>query len=152
MKKAPLAQLKEEFKDKAGLVAAVKKLAKDELFSDRLNEDKGLDHVSNRKLLHLHQVLTDVSAKFGGRSALIDAVLTLERRGKDEGFRSRLERFPTTRLWDMYRSAERRRSVSAAAAAAKAEGAPKKTRAKPAEPAAEKASGKKPAARKSAKG
>lgn len=116
MKKAPLAQVQDQFKDKAGLIDAVKKLAKGELFTDRSNEDKGLDHVSNKKLLRLHAVLSSVQEKFGSRDALIDGILTAEKRSKDTGMRSRLEAYPTPRLWDLYRSVEKRNKVAAAPA------------------------------------
>ena len=144
MKKAPLAQVQDQFKDKAGLIDAVKKLAKGELFTDRANESKGLDHVSNRKLLRLHAVLSSVQEKFGSRDKLIEGILGAAKRDKDAGLRTRLERYPTPRLWDMFRSAEKRNKV----AAAPAEGAPKKKKAAPAAKAAKPAA-KKPAARKS---
>ena len=58
MKKAPLERVKQQFKDKAGLVEAVKGLAKGDLWLDRANEDGGLGLVSNAKLLRLHEILT----------------------------------------------------------------------------------------------
>jgi len=103
MKASPLAEVKDRFGSKDDLVAAVRELASDDLFIDRVNEDKGLERVSNRKLLHLHSVLTDVKEKFGSRDALIKAICEAEKR-TDEGYRDRLERWPTPRLWDFYRS------------------------------------------------
>ena len=108
MKKAPFARVTEKFKDKAALVKAVKALATDELFAGRLNENKGFDRVSNAKLLRLHEVLTQVKDQLGSRKALIDAVAKLEKREKDDGYRTRLERFSTPRLWDAYQSAKKR--------------------------------------------
>lgn len=102
MKKSPLKIVAERFDNKEGLVAAVRELATDDLWLDRVNEDMGLEHVSNRKLLHLHGVLSAVKDQFGGRSGLIDEILRLEKREKDEGFRARLEGWPTPRLWDAY--------------------------------------------------
>ena len=127
MKKSPFALVKEQFNDKAGLVEAVRKLATDDMFTARVNEDKGLDHVSNKKLLRLHAVLSAVQSKFGSRAGLIDEVIKLANRGKDDGYRARLERFPTPRLFDMYSSAARR---SGAKAPAEAGAAPKKAPAK----------------------
>ena len=92
-----------QFDDKAGLVAAVKKLAKGDLWVDRLNEDKGLEHVSNQKLLRLHDVLTTVKSEFGSREKLIDQLLAAENRSKDEDYRKRFEAWPTPRLLDSYR-------------------------------------------------
>ena len=107
MTASPHAQVTERFGDKASLIEAVRALTDDDdLFIDRLNEDKGLERVSNRKLLHLHAVLTEVKETFGSRAKLIDAILEREKRSKDEGYRGRLERFPTPRLLDQYRHAK----------------------------------------------
>lgn len=67
MQKSPVQTVKERFKDKQGLVKAVKALATSELWIDRVNGDKGLDRVSNRKLLHLHEILSQVKQDFGTR-------------------------------------------------------------------------------------
>ena len=119
MKKSPLALVQERFRSdaedpkearkqaKAKLVAAVQDLATDELWVGRLNEDKGLAHVSNRRLLHLHDVLTQVKQEVGSRTALIDALLKASARDKDEGMRARLEKESTPRLWDRYRASKR---------------------------------------------
>lgn len=100
MKSSPLAQVKERFTDKAGLVKAVQALATEELWLGRVNEDKGLDAVSNRKLLHLHAVLSEVQKSYGSRAGLIEALLKAEKREKDTGFKTRLEKWPTPRLLD----------------------------------------------------
>jgi hypothetical protein len=102
MKKSPLQIVKERFKDKAGLVAAVQALATDDLWLDRLSEDEGLELVSNAKLLHLHEVLTSLKSEFGSRKALIDAILKVEGRDKDADYRTRFEGWSTPRLWDYY--------------------------------------------------
>ena len=108
MKKSPLAQVKEAFTDKAGLVKAVRDLAGGELFIDRVNADTGLDHVSNAKLLRLHATLTAVKQEHGSRAKLIDAILAAEKRTKDEGFRGRLEKQSTPRLYDHWKAAKKR--------------------------------------------
>lgn len=108
MKSSPLAQVKDRFKDKATLVAAVRTLATDELWIGRVDEGKGLDCVSNRKLLHLHDVLSEVKKAYGSRKSLIDAILKQEKREKDEGYRTRLEGQPTPRLLDHARAAKKR--------------------------------------------
>ena len=108
MKSSPLAQVKDRFKDKDSLVAALKALATDELWLGRLSGDKGLDCVSNKKLLHLHDLLTDVKKTWGGRSGLIGTVLKAENRDKDAGYRTRLERQSTPRLLDLARAAKKR--------------------------------------------
>lgn len=112
MKSTPLAQVKDRFKDKDSLVAAVRALATEELWIGRLDSDggtagKGLDCVSNKKLLHLHDVLTEVKKTYGTRAATIDAILKAEKREKDTGYRARLERQPTPRLLDHARASKK---------------------------------------------
>jgi hypothetical protein len=107
--KSPLTLVKERFETKAKLVEAVQAFAKkDELWLGRTNEGKGLERVSNAKLLRLHDVFTEVSSKFGTRAKLIDAILTAENRTKDAGFKKRLEAYPVPRLYDAYKSATKR--------------------------------------------
>jgi hypothetical protein len=108
MKKTPLSQVKERFGSKEKLVEAVEELATDELWIDRYNEDRGLQSVSNAKLLRLHDQLTDVKQRFGTRDALIEEILKLEKRTKDEGLKTRLARYPIPRLLDLHRAASRR--------------------------------------------
>jgi hypothetical protein len=107
MNKSPLSIVKERFQDKAGLVKAVKDLATDALWIDRVDSDKGLDCVSNKKLLRLHEVLSAVQ-KFGGREKVIAAIQTQDKRTKDDGYKARLARFSTPRLWDHYSAGKRR--------------------------------------------
>ncbi len=111
---SPLAQVKKRFGSKEKLVEAVRALATEALWLDRVDPDKGLERVSNRKLLHLHAVLSEVKERFGSREKLVEAILELERRVADAGFRQRLARYPLPRLWDVYRSAQRRASRRAA--------------------------------------
>ena len=112
MKKSPLALAKDRFggdakEAKAKLVKAVKALTKDDLFLDRVNDGKGLEHASNKKLLHLLDVLTAVKEK-GGRKGVVKAILDAEKRVKDEGFKARLERFSSPKLLDVLQAAEKR--------------------------------------------
>jgi hypothetical protein len=108
MKKAPLVEVRERFGEKNKLVEAVRDLTKGGLWVDRLNDDKGLELVSNRKLLHLHAVLSDIKSQFGSREKLVQATLELEKRPGDEGYKTRLERWSTPRLWDHYRKVKRK--------------------------------------------
>jgi hypothetical protein len=108
MKASPLAQVKDRFGSKDKLVEAVQELATEELWIDRVDEDKGLERVSNKKLLHVHAVLSEVKTQFGSRAALIDAICELDKRSKDEGYRDRLQRWPTPRLLDAYKAAKKR--------------------------------------------
>jgi hypothetical protein len=165
--KSPIQHVKDKFGDKAKLVEAVEAFTKDDLWVSRTNEDKGLKHVSNAKLLRLHRIFSDVKARFGTRAKLIDAILELTKRVKDEGYKSALGKYPVPRLYDLYRSNAKKNGgekVPAAAAAAapaeeKKKAPAKKAAAKPAEGAApakkaaaktEGAAEKKPAAKKTA--
>ncbi|MEY4582882.1 MAG: hypothetical protein RL701_7585 [Pseudomonadota bacterium] len=113
MPKSPLALVKERFSNKEGLVAAVKALTTEELWNGRrLNDAKGLDHVSNKKLLHLHDVLSAVKSKHGSRAKLIDALVELEKRNKDAGYRTRLENHSTPELFQLLTVANRRNKQS----------------------------------------
>jgi hypothetical protein len=123
--KNPLALVKEQFGDKAKLVAAVEKFTGDDLWVARTNKDKGLAHVSNAKLLRLHATFTEVKEKFGTREKLIDAILEQQKRTKDAGLRQRLSLWPVPRLYDAYKSAAKRAAGAAKAAAPKTAAAPK---------------------------
>ena len=130
MKKAPLLQVKERFGSKEKLLEAVEKLATDEVWIDRYSEIKGLQSVSNAKLLRLHDLLTDVKERFGSRDQLIDAIVQLEKRTKDEGFRSRLGRYPVPRLLDLHRAVTRRAKRGAVAPPAAKKKRPRSRKAK----------------------
>jgi hypothetical protein len=106
--KTPLALMKEKFGDKAKLVEAVEKLTGEDLWVARTNKNKGLAHVSNAKLLRLHGIFTEVKGKFGTREKLIDAILEIEKRTKDAGYRQRLLEWPVPRLYDAYKSTAKR--------------------------------------------
>lgn len=141
MKKTPVTVVKETYGDKEKLVAAVQKLATDELWLDRVNETKGLARVSNAKLLRLIDTLGSVKERFGTRAKLVDAILELEKRTKDAGYKARLEGFPTPRLLDLHGAADKRaKRAGAAAKAAPAKAAPKKAAKKTAKKAAKPAS------------
>ncbi len=104
MKKTPLNAVKDQFQSKEQLIAAVRALATPELWLDRVSKTKGLERISNGKLLRLHEHLTMAKDRFGSRTKLIDAILELSKRAKDQGWRSRLESFPLPRLLDLQKS------------------------------------------------
>jgi hypothetical protein len=117
MNKTPLAVVRERFGSKAELIGALAKLRTPELWIDRVNENKGFERVTNSKLLRLHEILSEVKEKFGSRSKLIESILELERRTKDQGLKSRLETHPTPRLLDLFRASTRRAKRAKAAPA-----------------------------------
>jgi len=139
MKKSPLASTKERFDSKEKLVQAVQKLATEDLWLDRVNETKGLGKVSNQKLLRLHDVLSDAKKRFGSRQKLIDAILELAKRSKDQGYATRLGGYPLPRLLDLHGSL----SKSQRRAEAKAKVKPKAKKAAAAPKAAKKVVAKK---------
>jgi hypothetical protein len=134
----------ERFGDKQKLVSALEKLITDELWLKRINEEKGLERVSNKKLLRLHDLLAHVKKEFGNRTKLIDSILDLMKRQKDAGLRTRLQGFPTPRLLDLHASTARRSKAAVKSEAPKEKKTPaektaaaekKKTAAKKAAPA-----------------
>jgi hypothetical protein len=109
MTQSPLETLKKTWKNKAGLIADVKALATDDLWNDaRVNGDKGLDSVSNKKLLRLYETLSRVKKEFGSRAKLIDAIAAAQARAKDADYKKGLERFSTPRLLDLLGAAKQR--------------------------------------------
>lgn len=120
--KSPLAVVKERFGDKSKLVEAVKAFMTDDLWLSRTSTDrgrtKGLEHVSNAKLLRLHLIFSEVKASFGTRAKLVDALVDVLNRSKDAGFRTRLEQYPIPRLYDLYKSSQKRAKAAASKAGA----------------------------------
>lgn len=123
MAKAPLAIVKEKFETKKKLVEAVQAFVTEDLWVGRLSSDRGgsggLSRVSNAKLVKLHATFEAVKKEFGTRLKLVDAVLDVEKRTKDEGYKSRISAWPVPRLYDHYKSAKKRADRASAATAAK---------------------------------
>jgi hypothetical protein len=150
MAKSPMTQVKEKFGDKKKLVEEVEKFTSDDLWVSRTNADKGLAHVSNAKLLRLHRIFSEVKAKFGTRDKLVAAILELTKRGRDEGYKAALAKYPVPRLYDLFKSTSKRTGAGQPAADAKpAKKVAPKNQAKAAEAKpAKKAAAKKSAAKK----
>ncbi len=111
MSNSPISIVKARFGDdpkkaKEKLVAAVKKVAGKDLWLDRLNEEKGLQHVSNRKLLHLEQVFEAIAKEVGSRDKLIGEIAKLGGRPQDEDYKTRLAEESTPSLWDRYQAVQ----------------------------------------------
>jgi hypothetical protein len=120
MKTTPLQAVKTRFGDKAKLVSSLKDLASADLWLDQVNDTKGLDSVSNSKLIRLHDALSSVKKDFGSRAKLIESILGLLKSPKDGGYKSKLETFTTPRLLDLHRNATRSSKRNEAVAKAKA--------------------------------
>jgi hypothetical protein len=119
MGKSPFQQVKDRFGSKEALIKELKGLVeKTDLFIKKFSETKGLERVSNLKLLRLHRIAQEVQEKFGTRDKLVNALVDLEGRVKDADYRKRFEKYTLGRLLDAYKSAEKR--VKAAAGKAKA--------------------------------
>jgi hypothetical protein len=130
VKKTPLQTVTERFQSKEKLIAAVKTLATKELWVDRTSGVKGLDRISNAKLLRLHDMLEDALKRFGSRDRLIAAIQTLEKRTKDDGYKASLSQHPLPRLLDLHDAAERRSKRAAAKPPKAAKKGSKKPRSK----------------------
>ena len=121
MKKTPLQNVKERFGSKEALIEAVRGFTGEDLWVSRLNSEKGLEYVSNAKLLRLHGIFSVVKEKFGDRGALIDAILEALNRTKDTGYGDRLRKYPVPRLFDIWKSVTRRNAKAEKAEKAKAD-------------------------------
>lgn len=143
MKKTPVSLVKERFESKDKLVAAVQKLATGDLWLDRVSSAKGLERVSNAKLVRLHDTLTDAKKRFGSRDKLVASIVELNKRVKDKGFASKLSAYPLPQLLDLHAAATR--------ASKRAEAAAKSKPAKAEKPKAEKPKATKPKAAAKAK-
>jgi hypothetical protein len=121
MQASPLEQIKSRFGDskeenltearKAAKEAIVKEIRdlvkKGDLLEDDFS-DKGIERVSNKKLLKLLEVAHTVETDFGSRSALIDKIVELEGREKDAGYREHLEGYRLPALYDYYLGSKKR--------------------------------------------
>ena len=148
----PAQTVKDRFGDKNKLVDALKPFLSADLWVGRENKDKGLARVSNAKLLRLFETFTAVQSKWGTRGKLVDAILDLEGRQKDAGFKATIETWPVPRLYDRWKGAARRANVKGTISHAKTEkkGAEGSKAEKPAAHAAAPKAAKTTAAKKSA--
>jgi hypothetical protein len=111
MKKTPLQEVKERFGSKENLVKELKKIFDTgDLFENRLNLDKGISTISNTKLLKLHKVAEEVKERFTSRANLVEDLLKILGRVKDEGLKSKFEKWSLPRLWDHYQSVAKKRA------------------------------------------
>lgn len=112
---SPLSQVKASSQgSKKELVSAVKALATDAFWINRMKADTSWDRLSNAKLLRLQKYLTEAKKRFGSRAELIEALAGAQGFGKDADYKKSLERHPLPRLMDALQSAERRAKRAAA--------------------------------------
>ena len=112
MKKPPLSLVKEQFGTKEQLVDALTALPEGVLARGSGDDDKDafrtrLLTAANSKLLRLHQVGRAVADRWGSKDKLVDALLTMQRRNKDENYRTKLGTLSLGKLYDQFQSMER---------------------------------------------
>lgn len=115
-KKSPLARQKDEHESKEKLVDRVISVLGSITKSD---EDKDtvkarLLAASNKKLIRLHEVGSEIKSKYGSMDKLAEAVGTAMGRAKDGPFVEKLKSYTPARLLDMVKAAEKRGKKKAA--------------------------------------
>jgi hypothetical protein len=115
-KKSPLARTKDEHESKEKLVDRVMSVLGSITKTD---EDKDtfkakLLAASNKKLLRLFEVGSEIKSKYGSIDKLADALGTALGRGKDTPFIDKLKTYAPARLLDLIKTAEKRGKKKAA--------------------------------------
>jgi hypothetical protein len=115
--KAPVARAR-KLGTKKELVEKLK-AATGDLWIDRLSSDKGLEGVSNKKLLRLQAIFAKASARFSSRAQIVDAIVAAEGRAKDGDYKKHFGEWPLPRLMDRLGAAEKAKKAADKKAAAK---------------------------------
>jgi hypothetical protein len=154
MKKSPLILVNDQFGSKEKLVDAL--IALPESVFDRGDDDKDafrkrLLGAANAKLLRLHETGKAVGDRWGSKEKLVDAILNLRKRGKDEDYRTKLSTLPIGKLFDQVSALEKADRKTQRKASGKPLTKPAKPAAKPVVKAVVKPVVKKPGAKKRAK-
>lgn len=107
MSYSPKDVVAKRFESKQALATAVAGLFSQIGAELEQEERDGLVHVSNKKLLRLHEVATSVQSRFQTCDNLVAEILKLRSPGPkvDEDYKRKLESYSVKRLWDVYRSA-----------------------------------------------
>jgi hypothetical protein len=131
MKKSPLALVKEKFGSKEELVDALIALPESVLDRGEDGEEskddfrKRLLGAANSKLLRLHKTGKSISDRWGSKTKLVDAILTLRKRGKDQDYRTKLATLSVGKLYDQVSALERTAKKTERKAQRKTKAAPK---------------------------
>jgi hypothetical protein len=114
--KHPLGRTKAEHESKEKLVDKVVSLLGGVSSSDESKDDlkARLLAASNKKLLHLLAIGTEIKSKFGSIDRAAEAVAKTLGRAKDADYVKKLKTFGPARLLDLYRAAEKRVAKKAA--------------------------------------
>ena len=115
-KKSPLARQKDEHESKEKLVdrvlSVLGSITKSEEDKDTIKAR--LLAASNKKLIRLHEVGSEIKSKFGSMEKLAEAVGAARGRAKDAPFVAKLAGYTPARLLDMVKAAEKRAKKKAA--------------------------------------
>ena len=100
--KSPKQLITDQFGSRAKAVDAINKL----LGGDKETKSR-LQGTTNKKLLRIHAVATEVNAKFGGKSQLIEAIAKLKfpKGAPSADWTNKMESFTIKRLLDVHRQA-----------------------------------------------
>ncbi len=115
-KKSPLARTKDEHESKEKLVdrllGVLGSISKTD--DDKESLKAKLLAASNKKLLRLHEVSSEIKSKYGSVDKLAEVVGTTLGRAKDAPFIDKLKSYSPARLLDLLRGAEKRAKTKAA--------------------------------------
>lgn len=115
-KKSPLARQKDEHESKEKLVDRVLtvlgSITKNDEDKDALKAR--LLAASNKKLLRLHEVGSEIKSKYGSVDKLAEAVGAALGRAKDAPYIAKLKTYTPSRLLDMVKAGEKRGKKKAA--------------------------------------
>jgi len=104
---------------KKELIEKVKSVATGDLWIDKLNSDKGLEAVSNKKLLRLQAIFTKAKERFSSRAQIVDAIVAAEGRAKDNDYKKHFGDWSVPRLMDRLAAVEKAKKAADKKAAAK---------------------------------
>ena len=108
MSKNPLAEVKEKFGSKEALVQSLLPLLDRHDGEDDAQLAKRVRVASNRQLLRLRTAEDRVKAEFGGKDALVDAIVLLKFGAKGNAdYRRKLTTLTKTRLLDLHGSSKK---------------------------------------------
>jgi hypothetical protein len=115
-KKSPLAQMKDEHESKEKLVDRVVGLLGqiDKAAGDKDELKARLLAASNKKLLRLFAMATEVKSKYGSVEKLADAAATALGRAKDAPYAERLKKMTPAKLLDLIGAGGKRGAKKAA--------------------------------------
>jgi hypothetical protein len=104
---------------KKELIEKVKSVATGDFWIDKLNSDKGLEAVSNKKLLRLQAIFTKAKERFSSRAQIVDAIVAAEGRAKDNDYKKHFGDWSVPRLMDRLAAVEKAKRAADKKAAAK---------------------------------